>query len=660
MSSHVTRSKSQSLDPIEVVAEHEPRRRKKTMSEVDSGAEDTAPGPSDGEKNCEYRREFKNRLTAFLTNGTTPMASSDSGVESTAEVDLSELKASDSPMSHGEDSDEHPEDRADVVVCGECQAAFSLSSFSDFIEHKKSNCGGKLTPSEELEDCSDRQSRRKTFSMNRMRSTSANPLLLNYNMDVTTDTNDLGGSGRKHVTCSSCKERFGDIWTLLRHCYVLHGLRICQEELPESDISVTGTSSPKSNDSVLMPTSKATQQPTIKSSGSSLFLNCSERLKEIAEKAGENESKFGGLRSRLLTNDETEEEIVSAFTSTNPIQRHNSLIPAPTPQLQNNNVWTQPSVLSAMQEYYSQISNYGLNTTAAAALFGLSAALPPAPQPAQPQTQTPVQAQQQLFSSLHKMGDESSAFTPRSASVAIRRRASPDDEAIPRKTARTEEESEQLIVVDDTELAEPAARRQANVKKERCQYCNKVFTNRSNLIVHLRSHTGEKPYKCQLCPYACAQSSKLTRHMRTHGQNGKETYHCYICRMPFSVHSTLEKHMRKCVVNNSQAAVVAAATATGKEGPQAERPRPTPSALADATSLLALSNATIANPPPSAVSQSNQMVLNWLQRLNVNSAPSTSHPKEELVEAEEDMEETEASELNARIKSETQPSSVAV
>lgn len=111
------------------------------------------------------------------------------------------------------------------------------------------------------------------------------------------------------------------------------------------------------------------------------------------------------------------------------------------------------------------------------------------------------------------------------------------------------EEEDQLIVVDDGELAEPAARKPNNIKKERCNFCNKVFTNRSNLIVHLRSHTGEKPYKCQLCPYACAQSSKLTRHMRTHGQQGKETYHCYICRMPFSVHSTLEKHMRKCVVS---------------------------------------------------------------------------------------------------------------
>ncbi|XP_010794900.1 BAF chromatin remodeling complex subunit BCL11B a [Notothenia coriiceps] len=78
-----------------------------------------------------------------------------------------------------------------------------------------------------------------------------------------------------------------------------------------------------------------------------------------------------------------------------------------------------------------------------------------------------------------------------------------------------------------------------------CEYCGKVFKNCSNLTVHRRSHTGERPYKCDLCNYACAQSSKLTRHMKTHGQHGKDVYRCDICQMPFSVYSTLEKHMKK-------------------------------------------------------------------------------------------------------------------
>lgn len=88
-------------------------------------------------------------------------------------------------------------------------------------------------------------------------------------------------------------------------------------------------------------------------------------------------------------------------------------------------------------------------------------------------------------------------------------------------------------------------------RNDTCEYCGKVFKNCSNLTVHRRSHTGEKPYKCELCSYACAQSSKLTRHMKTHGRLGKDVYRCRFCEMPFSVPSTLEKHMRKCVVNQN-------------------------------------------------------------------------------------------------------------
>lgn len=86
-------------------------------------------------------------------------------------------------------------------------------------------------------------------------------------------------------------------------------------------------------------------------------------------------------------------------------------------------------------------------------------------------------------------------------------------------------------------------------RNDTCEFCGKVFKNCSNLTVHRRSHTGEKPYKCELCSYACAQSSKLTRHMKTHGRMGKDVFRCRFCNMPFSVPSTLEKHMRKCVVS---------------------------------------------------------------------------------------------------------------
>ncbi|XP_076464151.1 LOW QUALITY PROTEIN: BCL11 transcription factor A-like [Babylonia areolata] len=101
-----------------------------------------------------------------------------------------------------------------------------------------------------------------------------------------------------------------------------------------------------------------------------------------------------------------------------------------------------------------------------------------------------------------------------------------------------------------------SSRKSGGSRNDTCEFCGKVFKNCSNLTVHRRSHTGEKPYKCELCTYACAQSSKLTRHMKTHGRVGKDVFRCRFCDMPFSVPSTLEKHMRKCVENNRDAGLL--------------------------------------------------------------------------------------------------------
>jgi len=49
-----------------------------------------------------------------------------------------------------------------------------------------------------------------------------------------------------------------------------------------------------------------------------------------------------------------------------------------------------------------------------------------------------------------------------------------------------------------------------------CHICNRGFLNKSNIKVHLRTHTGEKPFGCEHCSKAFRQKAHLLKHMSIH------------------------------------------------------------------------------------------------------------------------------------------------
>lgn len=49
-----------------------------------------------------------------------------------------------------------------------------------------------------------------------------------------------------------------------------------------------------------------------------------------------------------------------------------------------------------------------------------------------------------------------------------------------------------------------------------CNQCGASFTQKGNLLRHIKLHSGEKPFKCPFCNYACRRRDALTGHLRTH------------------------------------------------------------------------------------------------------------------------------------------------
>ena len=77
-----------------------------------------------------------------------------------------------------------------------------------------------------------------------------------------------------------------------------------------------------------------------------------------------------------------------------------------------------------------------------------------------------------------------------------------------------------------------------------CNSCCRIFRDKSNLIHHMRMHTGsKKKLSCNECGKTFRDKSTLKTHMAMH--TGEEVYACKKCGKTYKWRSSCNKHQKE-------------------------------------------------------------------------------------------------------------------
>ncbi|XP_013419803.1 zinc finger protein 431 [Lingula anatina] len=95
---------------------------------------------------------------------------------------------------------------------------------------------------------------------------------------------------------------------------------------------------------------------------------------------------------------------------------------------------------------------------------------------------------------------------------------------------------------DSTEEEVPQKRKRENPPRRKtfkCQNCDKIFRRKDELVVHERTHTGERPFKCQFCDSSFHRKNICVKHEKKHLD---KPFRCKYCVRIFSTREECEEH----------------------------------------------------------------------------------------------------------------------